>query len=310
MDTKQLNDSSSKKGIKKITFSKSQIVTLLTVIALILSAIQMYQANKFTESISTRYIGEFPGTLKNINALLHQAKSDVIIFQDVSTFGAYSNPSEFHEYLSTIRSLADHNVNITLVVYHPKLRERTREKQFIGSEKIREYEKLKKTNKKYAYFKRDSIFMENMKEKGNLKVHHTFLNYSFGQENINKHPFIILDKIKEIEKKDSLTYTQHYAVLDSMNHCIENNILKNDKITIEYVRSRHIMNCWLIDNHKAIFGYPSGYNNANEIAFITQDGNIIEYILKMYKELPISKNDLELDLDFSLNFDSINFLQN
>jgi hypothetical protein len=289
---------------------KSPILTLgTTIIALItvvISFMQIQSANmtantvkKVEESISTRYVEQFPTSMTKINELLNEAKKEIIIFEDVLGYGLFSNPEKFHEYLTILDKAASNNKKIEIVVYNSELNFRTRQMQHIGSDSIELFNELKRDGKiQEANNLRDKIFTRKTKRDPEFKEmlsvfrKHIFANDYEGK--YNSYP--ALDKIKEKLKNDNLTFIDFYDVLEEMNKCIETILTRGEdnkrpNVKIHYVAMQNVMNCWAIDKDKAICGFV-GNIKSSEIDFATHDPKLIEYI---YSELLKNVDKLKLD---------------
>ena len=256
---------------------------LFTVIALSFSLWQISEARKITDSISTRYIGEFPDFIEQINDLLSEAKEEIIIMTDVLGYGMYSNPEGFHKYLSIIEKKASEECSIKFVVYNKSLLNRTRQMQHIGNANIERYHQLRKDQMhKDANNLRDSIFTENLKDKGSILKKFQKYEFANSHKTKDKRNFEEFDIIKskfETNKIDSISYNEFTCLLLELNNSIENRFIPNQhSVFIDTTATLHTMNCWLVDRTQAIFGFV-GNINASEIAFYTQDRQIINYIL-------------------------------
>ena len=271
---------------KWISLNLPLIGLIITVIALSLSVRQLSDAKKITDSISTRYIGEFPEIVEQINDLLLQAKEEIIIMTDVLGYGMYSNPGDFHKYLSIIEKKAGDECDIKFVVYDNSLLKRTRQMQHIGFANIKEYHSLRKNQKhEEANNMRDSIFRTNLKEK-ELTLNNFFkYKFTYTHKSNNKRNFQEFDDIKsEFESRQvigSISYNEFNNLLLDLNNSIQNRLVPiQHSVSITTTANQHVMNCWLIDRTKAIFGFVGNFN-ASEIAFYTQDRQIINYIISL-----------------------------
>jgi len=194
-------------------------------------------------------------------------------------YGAFSNPSEFHKFITILleKKHAKNPVKIKMVIYEPKLYEETREYHFLGSQ----YVQLKQFNPLAAEQLRDSIFdiQKTSKFKSNYKK---FKKHDFTAKGTHK----ILDTLNRIieslpPKCDTLTYIQFYNTLVKIGNYLEAYCISNG-FEIERASMPHVMNCWMVDNEKAIFGFPYNHDT-DEIAFTTSDKHLMLYISDMHK---------------------------
>ena len=290
----------------------SFIAFVVTLLALTLSFVQIHLSNNQSESteelqnlttelsdaidyvknsVPTHYIGEFPSFIKEINEVLTKAQKKIIIFEDVLTYGAYSNPAEFHKLITVLLEKAGKNVQITIVVYDSTLYRKTRAVQFIGLENMPKYKELKQKNEKRANNVIDSIY----RKKLDTKILENFLQYDFVGDK-EKTNFRELDKIKNNLKGisiESLKYNDHFQTLVSMGEYIQRRF-DDANITIISTKTPHVMNCWLVDDNKVVFGFPSN-SDAKEISFYTEDKHIIEYVKKMLELYENKSTNISLD---------------
>ena len=308
----QIRDITMNKFIKIIKSPAIGLLSLsITLIALIFALLQTYQAKTIIDSISTRYVGEFPATMGQINKLLLDATESIVIFEDVLGYGMFSEPDEFHKYLTILdKKSADGKLKLEIVIYNNDVNLRTTKMQFVGSKYIEKFRSLRnekdsaKTieereiviNKMVVF--RDSIFTEYLKE--NKKKWEYFLNYDFsnekGQE--GKNGYTQLDKSKNIFKDrdvESIKFLEFYDMLVDFDKKIETILTAGggrSNVKIETVGIMHTMNCWLTKGKdtKAIFGFTRGFGSS-EIAFTTIDPQLIAHINSLKISMKLLKDD-------------------
>jgi hypothetical protein len=104
------------------------------------------------ESMSTRFVGQFPYNLNDLSKVLGRAASHVEIMVDIVAYGHYSSPEAFQKYFDRLSKIAiNPDVNLRMIVYGEKLNEQSRQDQFGGEQHFAE---IKKDPKFDRYFPR------------------------------------------------------------------------------------------------------------------------------------------------------------
>ena len=106
----------------------------------------------------------------------------------------------------------------------------------------------------------------------------------------------LLDYIKKRyigEDIDSITWKNFYTALNEMTIYTEKLLIQDrNTVKIYHIGVRHPMCCWMIDDKEAIFGYMHNesaiHTLASEIAFLTNDNNIVGYISTLVDNIKIS----------------------
>jgi len=266
--------------------------------------------NKVSESVNTRYIGSFPNCMVNINKLLEEAVkgSHIVIFQDFITYGMLSSPEEFHKMMSIlIHKRQKDNDRIDIIIYNDTLYQKTMKAQLLGTKYFEQYKSKYDSIKRY----------KNKIDDDSLKKLYDYYTEEIFQKSINDptsplpakyhnfmiHPFDTIDeyheplkKIVELRKECGESLTTYKQISELLYNISKFLIERYEEygINITRVPSRHIMNCWCIEdaiNRKAIFSFPSR-DDSDEIAFITLDSNIFGFIDTLYaKRSSIINND-------------------
>lgn len=87
----------------------------LALIALVIGAYHLVEIRRTSKSLSTRYIGEFPFFLPEINEVLNSAKHDIVIFCDFPGYGDFSDPPNALEYRQILETQIQRGVVVELV---------------------------------------------------------------------------------------------------------------------------------------------------------------------------------------------------
>jgi hypothetical protein len=112
-------------------------IFLLAVLAIIFGSIQFWDSRQqggkmehIARSMSTRYIGLFPGDMDEIISVVRQAHRELLIMADCADYGSYSRP-ETHQLLSEeLRKARDRGVAVRCVVYDESLTRQINRQQF------------------------------------------------------------------------------------------------------------------------------------------------------------------------------------
>lgn len=115
---------------------------ICTTLALGLALVQLWQARthgselkEIRNSISTKYIGQFPEYLKHITKLIESAEKSLNIVCDKPAFGHFSAMEESAKYIDSIEGkLLDKKVKVQLVFLNEELQNEDRKTQFKNSE--------------------------------------------------------------------------------------------------------------------------------------------------------------------------------
>jgi len=293
MDKKKIIQETENNRIEKKDTTKilTIIGLLLTLVALGFSIDQYKKAKELTDSISTRYIGEFPKHLSDINKMIDKAEKEIIIFQDVIGYGIFSQPKEFHKFMTTLVQKNAIPITIKVCIYTSKLYEETREYQFIGFEDAYNYKKLKNSDSSAASEMREKLFIkkknENKFKKSRYENFVNFFSKNAGNLNYDKDS-VIYKIVTGLPSYENITYDVFNDALSKIQNYLFLYCKEYLKFSIEPVDRMHVMNCWMIDGKKAIFGFPINYN-ADEITFTTNDAHITKYVSDMWNNAIIAK---------------------
>jgi hypothetical protein len=113
------------KLLGKPTFEVTTL--MLAVMAIIFGVIQFRDAWKHTEemediadSVSTRYIGNFPKNLKDVVNLTTAARRELLVMADFVNYGHYWKPEGYEELLRELELARDNGVKVRFLVHDEK----------------------------------------------------------------------------------------------------------------------------------------------------------------------------------------------
>jgi len=118
-----------KKWFDTVTLMLATIAIVFAVIQFIDSRIQKSEMREIAESMSTRFIGEFPKNMDNIIQVVSGPTKELDIMIDFPGYGNYSNPDGFKVYFRKILDLAERKVKVRMLVYDEKTRTENRARQ-------------------------------------------------------------------------------------------------------------------------------------------------------------------------------------
>ncbi len=225
----------------------------LTVIALALAVYQSFSAKAHTielqdikDSMSTRYLGEYPDFIPQISEVISKAKYEVSIVNSVVTTGIFSFRTGWLEYRTTIEKLLDKGKTVNIMMLNKERRQKFEDEQFPNTAEKWEAWKVEPKNKTKI-----EVFLK-----------HYYPDASFNT--LTKALFIeILDDVHNNSLKQSF---------------VAANIVELD----EHIP----INIWIVDNKQAIFTVPITINGYTDKGFITSDARLIESfngIIERYK---------------------------
>jgi hypothetical protein len=82
------------------------------------------------ESLSTKFIGEFPSYMENLIGLIQGAKSCITIVCDYVGYGLFSNREQFLQYSQAIQNKINANVRVRYILLDKKRRSQLHDAQF------------------------------------------------------------------------------------------------------------------------------------------------------------------------------------
>jgi hypothetical protein len=177
---------------------------VLTGLALILSLIQIKQSltqlnqskiqleqsqkteqniREIANSVSTKYLDVFPGTMKPIINLIASTKKELLIVADVPAYGSFSSPSDYQQYTQEIENLASRSGDpkqVRILTWGPDRRHASFNLLY-GSRTFEEIEKGETYKNYFDYWKQrtkpenmDGLF--HLSEDENQKFQRRFLD--------------------------------------------------------------------------------------------------------------------------------------
>ncbi|MCL2289825.1 MAG: hypothetical protein FWC34_03860 [Bacteroidetes bacterium] len=229
----------------------------------------------------TRFVRTFPDFIPQITGLVKEADKKIIIFKDQTSFGLFSSPKEYQDYIHALLRKAQDGKKIIITAYDEGLRFKCRAQQFGVSDTISEEIQ-------------DKQFKEHLlKEKKIKKAYEHFITFSFGEEGETKYGALANDfkKLNEIrdrimfggsedlkKQKTIVPFKVFNLAMDSMAYYLEMILCRYDCNVSIYESSKyHNMHYWLKDDKVVIFAFPR-HKSAEEVAFRTTNGNFLEHI--------------------------------
>lgn len=199
------------------------------------------------DSLSTKYIGEFPVYCGEICRIIESATHSIDIVCDVPGYGQFSNPDAWVEYKSILeRKIASTNLVVRIVTLN-KAERKTLYKNYFPT-----------SNEMWAKKLEDSHFRNNV--------------ISFSQRYMNNKPL------------SNITWNEFLEVNeDEQNTFLEHNLRHAQKGDIDTIREIPIYS-WIVDSRIAIFVIRILSNSDDmEYGFITHDGQIVSALIRYFE---------------------------
>ncbi len=128
-------------------------VTFLTLLAVLITLLQLRQSQHIADSMSTQYAGVFPKNLPAIVSLLRDTSRSLLVVSDTAGYGHFSEPRIFEHYKAQLHELTSAGVDVRMLVYDEARYREANQKQlgkmsesyeeFLGSSTFAAYEKWK-----------------------------------------------------------------------------------------------------------------------------------------------------------------------
>ena len=211
-----------------------------------LSRRDAHKLHSIQESLTTRYISDFPDFLNDIIELLQGATESVHIVCDVPAYALYSAPKRSLRYRNVLQELALDGKPVKIVHLDDKRVTGLHDEQFSC------------TDEEWTRWKASEV------EKGRLRK---FCDRYFPSDPEAK-------ELNQDEFRVQLT-DQHRRTLE---HDFEN-------ICTFPVATPISLYFWIADEKKAILSVPSFFENAVEFGFMTEDSRLIRALLHMHRRL-------------------------
>jgi hypothetical protein len=227
----------------------------LTVIALLLSIYQLYQANKaeqeikiIAESISTKYVDVFPKNMPEIIKLIQKTQKSLTVITDVAAYGHFSNPDNSASYTTELEKLSYPNrkIDIKFVCYDSEHTQDSLRKQF------GDFDALKAKNEFNAYM-----------------LWHP-----------NDVPKDMTDLVSQIDE----------AGIALQNSLKKHNDIKVNNIIIKVSKEGLPIFMWISDDQEAIFSLHNYGQSPREDSFRTTDPRFIQRLKEIANEA-LAKSD-------------------
>ena len=118
-----------------VAWLKEHVDRVLAAVAIVFAVVQFVDSRfqkrdmkEIADSMSTRFIGQFPNNMTEVVAVVRQAKTALDILVDVAAYGHYSTPLLFEEFLKEINT--KRKLKVRMIVYHSDIYTKLRLEQF------------------------------------------------------------------------------------------------------------------------------------------------------------------------------------
>ncbi len=197
--------------------------------------------NRIQESLSTKYLDQFPFYLNDIAKLLDRAKQRIFIIVDIPGYGIFSNPNGWLLFKQSIERKVNEGIEVSVILYSKE--------------------------------KRIKILKEQFHHKGN--EFKEWINSSIMKDKVNKY----LQRFGEGFKLSELTHESYIQISENAQLKILNEIFSSIDIfeTDDFIP----IYFWMIDDSEAIFSIPAFTEDATEHGFFTSDQSFIKALIQM-----------------------------
>lgn len=225
--------------------------TLLTVLTLALSIWQLLAAKKQTrklseigDSLSTRFLEEFPNYLPTLAKLIDEAQSEVLIVSAFPAPGVFSCPEGLLRLSMAIQLARHRGISVSCVFADPEHR-------------------IALTSDPFRQAVEDWPNWREQPDKA-LLIDDFLSRFApeLGRQDVTGEQFLEL-----IEKSHVKQCAEIY------NHCM-----------VKPIRQRPSLYAWVVDKRKAIFGIATTSPNYTVYAFYTEDERMLRALIDMHNE--------------------------
>jgi hypothetical protein len=199
------------------------------------------------ESLSTRFIGEFPDFLPEIARVLDKAQSEIVIVCDFPSYGRFSKPDAWLTYSHVIEKKLEAGVRVPFVCMTSGARVEFSRRQF--------FDKPPPSDQEWRARRRIPKFQ--LKLQALLKRH--------------------------IQQADvsSLTFDAFIAMLEQDDLAALERTFKHAEVC--FTAAPMPLYFWICDRKHGFFAFPTYTSDKSEFGFLTSDQKLIESLLQVYE---------------------------
>jgi hypothetical protein len=248
--------------------------------SLILAVVFAFDAKmdsrRVSESLSTRYVGQFPQNLRNLTRLVREAHTSFFAYADCLDYGSFFEPQEFESFLTAVETQRNAGVEFTfLILGMPQ--------EISGASSSNLRDVLHRYVPAYCEaLRNNSDFMSKLES-----THKHVLNGS--QEGTVKMPQdVSLEDIHQfLERAPSQGRNINRNVLSALLQCFHQwtrERLEHADVKVVPRPREESPNLffWLADGEKAMFELLRPTNNA--LGFITSDANLVDSLSDIWRK--------------------------
>lgn len=236
----------------------SIVGVILAIAGLVFAALQYRDAQKLADdllvirdSLSTRFIGEFPSYIPNITELIKQARNEIIIVSPVPSYGHFSSHRAYIDYRNAITTKLAEGVFVSFICHGRDQRMQRFRQRFLGSDG-------RSAAENWASKLRGDDFQERIK--------------AF----IKREEPSLLSEISERVTPELLPFEKFESLVEAVHDRTLRNDFRNTVLNCTSVELPVYF--WVVDGKRAVFSianYGVGESGLGEIGFITSDSKLI-----------------------------------
>lgn len=234
-----------------LQFLIENFALILTIVALIIALKQFREARlqaeslgNIKDSLSTRFIDQFPGYTSEILSLIKKAKSKITIVCDVPGFAGLSDPGFWLEYRQELERKLTNGISVDIICY--------------GEEKCR------------------SIYIEQFSD-----AKFNWEEWKKNKDNFSKLSKYLKIKGFKDQSPNEITYIDFENLLVSDKQAIEYHFQQANIIECNVELTTFF---WIADNKQAVFAFPAGGTKKQgyfTYGFTTSDPRLISALISL-----------------------------
>jgi hypothetical protein len=219
--------------------------------------------------MATRFVGNFPKNLNEINHVIGKAKNTIHIMSDYVGYGHYSNPLEFDKYFRLLRGTRAAGREVKMLIYTRAKAQEMHQSQFVNSDL--------KTANNWANFKAFCNHYENNYKsdlwekikKCDVKINDRNEKMKNGGKPTAQDCTDLVTELNALRPEfDRLMFDrQQLYIKDLLENGAE---IRTTTETLPFFM-------WCEDGHEAVFSFLHEASKAErEVSFLTRDSRLVE----------------------------------
>jgi hypothetical protein len=220
------------------------------------------------DQMATRFAGNFPKNLTEINQVISKAEKTVDVMSDYVGYGHFSNSRQFNKYFRQLLDMPGRNIQVRMLIYARKEAEQMHETQFVSSD-LKEPEKWAKLKEFCNRYENnlDSRLWEKISG-CDRKIKDRNEKMKKGTQPTDQESAELDRELNSLRPEfDRLMFDRQLMYIkDLLQHGVE----------IRQTREKLPFFMWCEDGHEAVFTFLHEASKAErEVAFRTRDSRFV-----------------------------------